>query len=159
MSDEGNKSMPLEQRINQVLKEAMYAKDQQTADCVRMIKTKITEKRTSPGFKGEINDELVQEVIAAYQKQLRKALEEYQSTGDRGAEMREQLAFEIGFCDKFLPQKLGEAEVRKLVAEAVGKLPSKDPKMTGRVMGEILKAHKGQVDSTMLKKLIEEALK
>jgi uncharacterized protein YqeY len=150
--------MPLEQELNQVLKEAMYAKDQRTADVVRMIKTRITERRTAPGFKGAVDDPLIQEVIASYQKQLRKALEEYQSTGERGAEMRAQLGFEIGFCDRFLPQKMGEAEVRALVREAILRTGMRDAKQAGRLVGEIMKTHKGQVEAALVKKLAEEEL-
>src|SRR5262245_11278412 len=101
----GSRRMSLEQELNQVLKDAMYKKDQQTADVVRMIKTKVTERRTAPGFKGQVDDPLILDVIASYQKQLRKALEEYQSAGDRGAEMRAQLQFAIGFGDRFLPKQ------------------------------------------------------
>jgi uncharacterized protein YqeY len=147
--------MPLEQELNQVLKDAMFKKDQQTADVVRMIKTKIMERRTAAGFKGQVDDPLIQDVIAAYQKQLRKALEEYQSTGDRGAEMRTQLQFEIGFCDRFLPKKLDEAAVRALVKETIAK---SGVNQAGRLVGEIMKTHKGQVDAAMVKKIAEEEL-
>ncbi len=150
--------MPLEQELNQILKDAMYAKDQQTADTVRMIKTKITERRTAPGFKGQVDDALIQDVITSYQKQLRKALEEYQNTGDRGAEMRKQLDFEINFCDRFLPKKMGEPEVRQLVKEAIARTGMKDPKQAGRLVGEIMKTHKGQVEAALVKKLAEEEL-
>jgi uncharacterized protein YqeY len=151
-------SSNVEQQLTQLLKEAMYAKDQRTADTIRMIKTKITERRTAPGFKGEITDELVVEVIAAYQKQLRKALEEYKSTGDRGAEMRDQLEFEIAFADRFLPKKASDDELRQIVVAAIATTGATDPKQSGKVVGEIMKAHKGRVDAGAAKKMVEEVL-
>ena len=147
--------MPLEQELNQVLKDAMYKKDQQTADVVRMIKTKVTERRTAAGFKGQVDDPLIQDVIASYQKQLRKALEEYQSAGDRAADMRAQLQFEIAFCDRFLPRKMDEAGVRKLVKDTIA---ATQINQAGRLVGEIMKTHKGQVDAAMVKKIAEEEL-
>ena len=158
MGQGGYDGMPLEEELNQVLKQAIYAKDHRTADCVRMLKTRVTERRTAPGFKGPVDDALVQDVVAAYQKSMRKALEEYQSTGERGAEMREQLAFEIAFCDRFLPKKLGEEEVRGLVRQAISASGVTDPKQAGRVVGEIMKAHKGLVEAAVVKKLVEEEL-
>src|SRR5262249_17743273 len=149
---------PLEAELNQILKQAMYAKDQRTADVVRMIKTKLSERRTAPGFQGEVDDPLVRDVIATYQKQMRKALEEYQATGDRGAAMREQLGFEIEFCDRFLPKKLGEDQVRALVRQTIAALGASDPKQAGRVVGEIMKAHKGEVEAGMVKRLAEQEL-
>jgi uncharacterized protein YqeY len=147
--------MPLEQELNQLLKQAMFAKDQQTTDVLRMIKTKIMERRTAPGFKGQVDDPLIQDVIATYQKSLRKAMDEYKDTGDRGAEMRKQLEFEIAYCDRFLPKKLDEAATRALVKETIAKTGATQ---AGRLMGEIMKTHKGQVDAALVKKIAEEEL-
>ena len=73
----GFRAMPIEAQLAELLKEAMRAKDAQTADCIRMIKTKHMERRTAAGFKGPLDDSLWLDVITAYQKQLRKAREEY----------------------------------------------------------------------------------
>src|SRR5438045_1183227 len=135
--------MSIESQIGDLLKEAMRAKDQRTADCVRMIKTKHMERRTAAGFKGPLDDALWLEVISAYQKQMKKAREEYASLGDKGAPHLPQLDWEIDFCNRFLPKAAGEDEVRAVVKETVARLAVKDPKQAGKVMGEIMKAHKG----------------
>ena len=150
--------MSVESQIGDLLKEAMRQKDQRTADCVRMIKTKHMERRTAAGFKGPLDDALWLDVIASYQKQLRKARDEYAALGDKGASYLPQLDFEIELCSRFLPKAAGEDEVRAAVREAVAKLPSKDPKMAGRVMGDIMKAHKGTFDPQMVKRIVEETL-
>jgi uncharacterized protein YqeY len=72
--------------------------------------------------------------------------------------MREQLGFEIAFCDRFLPQKLGDAEVRALVKDAIARLGVTDARQAGRVVGEIMKAHKGVVDAGTAKRIAEELL-
>ena len=77
--------MSIEAQLNDLLKDSMRAKDAQTADCIRMIKTKHMERRTAAGFKGPLDDNLWLDVIGAYQKQLRKAREEYAAVGERGA--------------------------------------------------------------------------
>src|SRR5438270_10298254 len=110
-------SPSMEQQLNDTLKEAMKAKDQRTTDVVRMIKTKLMERRTAKGFSGNVDDALVLEVIAAYKKQLQKAVEEFANLGDKGAEQVEQLKFEIGFCEKFLPKGMDEGALRTLVKE------------------------------------------
>ncbi len=150
--------MSIESQIGDLLKEAMRGKDARTADCIRMIKTKHMERRTAAGFKGALDDALWLEVITAYQKQVRKARDEYAALGDRGAGELPQLDFEITFCARFLPQAAGEDEVRAAVKEAVGRLGVTDPKQAGKVMGEIMKAHKGSFDAGMVKRLVEEAL-
>jgi uncharacterized protein len=151
--------MSIETQIGDLLKEAMRTRDQRTKDVIAMIKTKHMERRTAPGFKGPLDDTLWVDVIGAYQKQLRKAREEYAGLGDKGAEMLPQLDFEIGFCARFLPQLAGEPEVRAAVKEALVKLTMPvDPKQSGRVMGEIMKTNKGKFDPAMVKRIVEEEL-
>src|SRR5689334_24689457 len=111
--------MSIETQLGELLKEAMRAKDTQTANCIRMIKTKHMERRTAAGFKGPLDDALWLDVISAYQKQLKKARDEYAGLGDKGAGFLPQLDFEIEFCAKFLPKAAGEDEVRAVVKETV----------------------------------------
>jgi uncharacterized protein YqeY len=148
----------VETQLQDLLKEAMRNKDARTADCVRMIKTKQMERRTAAGFKGELDDALWLEVIAAYQKQLRKAREEYAGLGERGAENLPQLDFEIEVCARFLPKMAGEDEVRTAVKEALARLAVNDPRQAGKVLGDIMKANKGKFDPAMVKRLLEQEL-
>jgi uncharacterized protein YqeY len=150
--------MSVEAQLGDRLKDAMRQKDQRTTDVIRMIKTKHMERRTAAGFKGPLDDALWLDVIAAYQKQLRKARDEFAALGEKGAPHVPQLDFEIEFCSQFLPKAAGEDEVRAAVQETVARLGVKDPKQAGKVMGEIMKAHKGHFDPQMVKRLVEEAL-
>jgi uncharacterized protein YqeY len=150
--------MSVESQIGDLLKEAMRQKDQRTTDTLRMIKTKHMERRTAAGFKGPLDDALWLEVIAAYQKQLKKAREEYAALGDKGAPHLPQLDFEIEFCSRFLPKTAGEDEVRAAVREAVARMGVTDPRQAGKVMGEIMKTHKGTFDPQMVKRIVEETL-
>lgn len=153
--------MPLEQDLRTQLTEAMRAKDLRTADVIRMINTEIMKRRTAKGFTGQIDDALVLEVITAYRKQLVKAKEEYVAVGDRGKDEVEKLQWEIEFCDRFLPKGLTADELRAAVQTAIAAAGdvARDPKMTGRIVGEVMKAHKGKVDAGAVKKAVEEALK
>jgi uncharacterized protein len=150
--------MPIETQLGDLLKDAMRSKDSRTADCIRMIKTKHMERRTAAGFKGPLDDALWLDVVSAYQKQLRKARDEYAGLGEKGATFLPQLDFEIEFCSRFLPKAASEDEVRSVVKETVARLGIKDPKQSGKIMGEIMKAHKGTFDPQMVKRLVEETL-
>jgi len=150
--------MSVESDIQDRLKEAMRAKDARTADCIRMIKTKHMERRTAAGFKGPLDDNLWLDVIASYQKQLRKSREEYVAVGERGADAVAQIDFEIGFCAKFLPKAASDDEVRTIVRETVARLGVSDVKQSGRVVGDIMKAHKGKLDPASVKRIVEEEL-
>jgi uncharacterized protein YqeY len=150
--------MSIEAQLTDLLKDAMRARDSRTADCIRMIKTKHMERRTAAGFKGPLDDSLWLDVVTAYQKQLRKAREEYVAVGERGAGELPQLDFEIAFCARFLPQAASDDEVRAAVREALARLGASDPKQAGRVVGEIMKANKGKFEPATVKRFVEEEL-
>jgi uncharacterized protein len=148
----------IDTQLNDLLKEAMRSRDQRTKDVIAMIKTKHMERRTAAGFKGALDDSLWLDVIAAYQKQVRKTREEYAGLGDKGSEALPQLDFEIAFCARFLPKLAGDDEVRAAVKETLTRLGPTDPKASGRVMGEIMKANKGKFDPAAVKRIVEEEL-
>jgi uncharacterized protein len=150
--------MSIESDLNEQLKLAMRAKDGRAADCIRMIKTKHMERRTAAGFKGPLDDSLWLDVIASYQKQLRKTREEYVAVGARGAEALPQIDFEIAFCARFLPKAASDDEVRAAVRETLARLGVSDAKQSGRVVGEIMKANKGKFEPATVKRFVEEEL-
>ena len=150
--------MPIDVQITDLLKQAMRDRDQPTKDCIAMIKTKHMERRTSAGFTAPLDDALWIDVIGAYQKQLKKSRDEYASLGAPGQSHLAPLDFEIAFCAKFLPALAGDDEVRAFVKETLAANGAKDPKQTGRVMGEILKTKKGVFDPAAVKRIVEEEL-
>ena len=151
--------MALEQILTDTLTQAIKAKDARTADVVRMLKTKIQERRTAKGFSGEVDDALVIDVMGNYRKQLQKAVAEFEKVGERGAPQAAALRFEIEFCERYLPKTMDEAAVRALVRERIGALGITDAKQAGRLVGDVMKTHKGQVEAADVKRIAEELLK
>jgi uncharacterized protein len=152
--------MSLEEDLRARLTASMKAKDLRTANIIRMINTKVMERRTAPNFKGTVDDDLVRDVIGAYKKSLEKAREEFVAAGERGAGHIAELDHEIGFCEQFLPQQMGPDEARVAVREALAEAGgARDPKNTGRLVGAVMKKHKGRVDAVLVKQLVEEEMK
>ena len=151
--------MGLEQELTDRLTQAIKTKDAPTADVVRMLKTRLQERRTAKDFSGTIDDALVLDVIGVYRKLLQKAIAEYEKLGERGAEQAAKLRFEIAFCESYLPKGLDEAAVRALVQERIRALAVADSKQVGRLIGDIMKTHKGQVEAADIKRIAEDLLK
>jgi uncharacterized protein len=150
--------MALEQTLSDQLTHAIKERDTRTADVLRMIKSRLTERRTAKGFSGDVDDALVLDVIGAYRKQLQKAVGEFEKAGERGAAQVAQLRFEIEFCERFLPRKLDDDAVRALVTERLAALHITDPKQVGRLVGDVMKTHKGQTEASDVKRIAEEIL-
>ncbi len=150
--------MSLEQTLTETLTQAIRDKDSRVSDVVRMLKSRLTERRTAKGFTGQVDDALVLDVISAYRKSLLKALPDYEKAGERGQAQAAQLRFEIEFCERFLPRGLDEGVLRALVRERLGALGITDAKQVGRVVGDVMKTHKGQVEAGDVKRIAEELL-
>ncbi|HEY0481311.1 MAG TPA: GatB/YqeY domain-containing protein [Kofleriaceae bacterium] len=151
-------STNLEAQLRDQLTAAIKARDLKTANLIRMINTKIMERRTAKGFSGTIDDPLVLDVISTYKKSMEKARGDFVAAGDRGKEQLAEIDFEVAWCNTLLPQAIGEDELRAAVAKAVAELPTKDPKQAGRVIGAIKKQFGDRADVQLAKKLAEEEL-
>ena len=151
-------STTLEAQLREQLTAALKAKDLKTANLIRMINTKIMERRTAKGFSGTVDDALILDVIATYKKSMEKARGEYAAAGDRGKEQLAEIDFEVEWCSKLLPQGLSEAELREAVVKAVAELPTRDPKMAGKVIGAIKKQFGDRANAQLAKKMAEEEL-
>jgi uncharacterized protein YqeY len=151
-------STNLEAQLREQLTAAIKAKDMKTANLIRMINTKIMERRTATGFTGTVDDALILDVIATYKKQMEKAKTEFAAAGDRAKDQIAEIECEVAWCQKWLPQAIDEAELRAAVAEVVGELTQKDPKMAGKVIGAIKKQYGDRADAQLTKKIAEELL-
>ena len=150
--------MSIQEDLDSALKDALKGKDAPTSGVIRMLKSRLQERVTAKGFSGEVNDDLWRDVISAYRKQMKKAVAEYEKLGEKGDEQRAQIEFEVGFCDRFLPQQMGEGELRTLVATRIEELGVEDPRQAGKLVGAVMKTHKGQVEAADVKRIAEELL-
>ena len=147
--------MALADDLSSALKDAMKAKDKPKLDAIRQIQTEIAKKKAEKGE--EVNDDLVLGVISSYVKKMIKAVEEYQSLGDRGQEMAKKIQFEIDFLSTYLPEQLSDGEVEKIVDEVLSELGDVDISQMGRVIGAVMAKGDG-IDGSIVSKIVKDKL-
>lgn len=147
--------MALIDDLSTALKEAMKAKDKPKLDAIRQVQTEIAKKKSEKGE--EATDELVLGVISSYVKKMAKAVDEYNSLGERGAEMAEKIQFEIDFLSQWLPEQLSEEDVEKLVDEVLTELGEVDMSQMGRIIGAVMAKGDG-IDGSIVSKIVKEKL-
>lgn len=150
--------MAISEELKEELKDAMRSRDRGRLDVIRQIETEVARRKAEPGFEGEVSDDTYLEVIGTYVKRMQKAKEEFGSAGDRAADMIAKLDFEIDYLGRWLPQTAGEDETRALVRAAISELGVDDPKMTGRVIGHIMKSGRDDLDGGLVNRLVREEL-
>jgi hypothetical protein len=150
--------MSIADDFHQRLKQALRDKDKRSSDVIRMIKSRVTEASKKSDFEGEVDDALFLKVIAAYRKMMIKAKVQYEAAGDKGAEQAVEAQWEADWCAQFLPEQMGEDAVREAVRAAIAELGINDPKQAGRVIGAVMKKHRGDVDAGVVKRIASEEL-
>ena len=147
--------MSLVDDLSAALKEAMKAKDKPKLDAIRQVQTEIAKKKSEKGE--EATDELVLAVISSYVKKMTKAVEEYQTLGDRGTEMAEKIQFEIDFLSEWLPEQLSEEEVEKIVDAVLIEMGDIDISQMGKVIGAVMSKGDG-IDGSLVSKIVKSKL-
>ena len=147
--------MTISDDLSAALKEAMKAKDKPKLDAIRQVQTEVAKKKAEKGE--EATDELVLGVISSYVKKMTKAVEEYQSLGDRGLEMAEKIQFEIDFLSGWLPEQLSEEEVVAIIDEVLAEMGDVDMSQMGKIIGAVMAKADG-LDGSVVSKLVREKI-
>ena len=141
--------------LSAALKEAMKSKEKTKLDAIRQVQTEVAKKKAEKGE--EATDELVLGVITSYVKKMKKAVEEYESLGDRGVEMAEKIQGEIDFLSTWLPEQLSDEEVAKIVDEVLSEMGDVDMSQMGKIIGAVMAKADG-LDGSTVSKIVREKI-
>lgn len=150
--------MSIEERLTEEMNRALKEGRREVVDCVRMVKTRLAERRTSPGFVGPMTDAVAREVIEAYQKMIRKAISEMEAAGQPDHPLCAKYRFEVEYLASYLPRKLDEDATRLLVQQVSREQGLSGRAAVGRLIGAVMKGHREEVDPVLLKRIAEEEM-
>jgi len=147
--------MSLEQTIMPDLKAAMLAKNEAGLRAIRAIKSAILIAKTSAAGK-ELSEEDEVKMLQKLVKQRQESIEIYekQNREDLAAPERE----EVEIISKYLPEMMGEEEIRAAVKAAIEQTGAKSPAEMGKVMGVVTKQLAGKADNKLVSALVKELL-
>lgn len=148
--------MSLEQKVMEVMKEAMKAKDEGLLRGVRAIKAEIIKAKTEPGANGQVSADAELKLLQKLVKQRKDSLEIYvqQNREDLATKERE----EIAVIEKFLPAQLSEEALRAAIAQIIADAGASSPADMGKVMGVATKQLAGQADGKAISAVVKELL-
>ena len=137
----------LRDELNQSLKEAMRARDQQALTTVRLILAALKDRDIQARSEGQgdgIGDGEILDMLTKMVKQRREAMSLYEKGNRQDLVDKEQNEIEV--IQRFLPQQLNEAELEAAVQQAIGELDADSVKDMGRVMGVLKQRYAGRMD-------------
>ncbi len=146
--------MSLKERLDQDLKTAMRERAQLRLDTIRMLKSAVKYREIE--LMKPLDDAGVHGVIASEVKRRRDAVEQYRA-GNR-PELAEKEEAEIAILQGYLPQQLGEAELRAKVDEAVKKVGAQGMKDMGAVMKALMPEVQGRAEGKAVSDMVKARL-
>lgn len=142
------------EKIEADLMAAFKAKEKQVVSTLRLLSAAL--KNKSIELKKDLGDEEVAAVVKSQVKQLKDSVEAFVE----GA--REDLADtarqELLILAKYLPEQMGEDELKKIVDETIAETGAAGKDDMGKVMGVVMGKVKGKADGGDVKRLVEEVL-
>lgn len=146
--------MSLLSRLNDDMKTAMKAKDKESLQVIRMIKSSIQNEQIKESHDLTEEEELT--VLSREMKQRRDSLHEFEEAGRD--DLAEKVKSEIVIVEKYMPEQLSDEEIRQLVQEAITQTGASSMKEFGKVMGAIMPKVKGKADGNQVNAIVKELL-
>ena len=146
----------LENIIQKDLVQGMKDHQEHTVSALRSVKTAIMEVKTAPGGKKELEDGDIIKIIQKLVKQRKESMNIYSQAGRNELADNEQQ--EMFVLMNYLPKMLTESEVEEIVAKTIADLGATTMKDMGKVMGFINKTYSGQVDGSMVSRIVKSKL-
>ncbi|NLG75812.1 MAG: GatB/YqeY domain-containing protein [Xanthomonadaceae bacterium] len=132
----------LKERITEDMKNAMRAKDSERLGTIRMITSAIKQREVDERI--TLDDTQVLAIIEKMIKTRKESIAQFQTGGREDLVAKEQK--EVELLQTYLPEQLSEAELDKLIADAIAQTGATTIKDMGKVMGLVKQQAQGRAD-------------
>ncbi|MBK5213420.1 MAG: GatB/YqeY domain-containing protein [Flavobacteriaceae bacterium] len=148
--------MSLQDKVMDAMKTAMKAKDAQSLEALRSIKSALLLAQTETGSKAELSEE---EEIKLLQKQVKQRKDSAAIyTEQNRLDLAEPELAQAKVIEQFLPQQLSEEEVSKIVEQIITETGASSMADMGRVMGLASAKLAGKADGKTISTVVKTRL-
>ena len=146
--------MHLKERLMEDMKDSMKKGEQIRLSAIRMVRAGIKNKEIELGR--ELKDEDVVGVITSAIKQRKDSYTQFLN-GNR-MDLAEKEKKEIEALSIYLPEQMGEDEIKKRLREIISETGAATSKDIGKVMKILMPELKGKADGNLVNKIAREML-
>jgi uncharacterized protein YqeY len=146
--------MSLIQRIEDELKTAMRARDQERTDVLRLTLASLraAEKEVQRPLKED--EEL--HVLQRERKRRLEAAEAFRAGGREEQAAKEERELEV--IQEFMPEPVDEVELERIIDDAIAETGATSLRDLGRVMADVMPQVAGRADGSVVSQLVREKL-
>lgn len=146
--------MSIIEKLETELIKALKSGEKEKVVVLRGLKSDIKYKIIDKGE--ELTDEEVIDVLSLNTKKIRDSIEQFGKGGREDLVIKEKAALKI--ISEYLPEQIGEEELRGIVKQAVEESGAESPQQMGLVMKIVMPKIKGRADGKLVSKLATEFL-
>ena len=146
--------MSLKQRLTDDMKAAMKAGEKDRLGVIRLVNAAIKQREVDERV--ELDDAQVLAVLEKMVKQRKDSVTQFVAA-DR-EDLAEVERAEIVVIERYLPEKLGEAEVAAAIDAAIAETGASGPADMGKLMGVLKPRLAGRADMGEVSKLVKQRL-
>ena len=136
------------------LKGAMKSKDSLKVDTLRLIVSEI--KNREIDLREELGDEAIIALLTTQIKKRKEAAGMFEKGGR--TDLKEKEEKEIAVIQVYLPEQVGEEELRQRIQAVVAETGAQGPKDMGKVMKVIVPEFKGRAEGDQIRNIVTELL-
>ena len=148
--------MTLQEQINADIITAMKARNEAGLRALRALKSALLIAATADGANGTISDEDAIKIFQKLSKQRKESMEIFLKNGR--AELAEKEKEELDVIEKYLPQQMGEAEIKSILENLVKEAGATSGADFGKVMPLAMKALSGKADGKIISAVLKSIL-
>ena len=145
---------PLQQRLNDDVKDAMRSKDKPRLGVLRLITAAIKQREVDERI--ELDDTDITVILDKMSKQRRESIIQFEQAGRQ--DLADQEIFELDLIKTYLPEQLSDDEILALVQEAISASDASEMKDMDKVMGILKPKLQGRADMGNVSGLIKKQL-
>jgi uncharacterized protein len=148
--------MSLKSRIDQDIKEAMRAKDQNALRTLRSIKSMILLVETEKGGSRELSEADEMKLLTKAAKQRKESLDTFAAQGREDLASKEQTELEI--IERYLPQPMTEEALKQALEKIIAEEGANGMQDMGKVMGRATNEFAGRADGKQISQMVRQLL-
>ena len=146
--------MSLIARIEEELKTAMRARDQERTDALRLTLASLRSAEKEVQRQLKEDEEL--HVLQRERKRRMEAAEAFRGGGREEQAAKEERELEI--IQEFMPEPVEEDELERIIDDAIAETGATSMRDLGRVMADVMPQVAGRADGSVVSQLVREKL-
>ena len=140
--------------LEQEVREAMLARDNDRRDALRLILSSL--KSAEKDLQRPLSDEEELQVLQRERKKRHEAVDAFRGAGREAQAEKEE--GELAVLEEFMPEPLSEEQLDQIVDDAIAENKATSMRDMGRVMADVMPQIAGRADGSAVSQLVREKL-